>query len=84
MAFKMSGNRLSRIEIERSITDQIESIAGHLDLEGFAYFKVTRTGRSECFASDVTMEVLKKDGVTYTDMAPFWNHPACEKEWGKK
>lgn len=66
--------------IVRALGDQIESIRGHLDLEGVCYIKLTRTAAQGCFVSDATSDVLKKDGMSYKDQSDtFWKNPACVK-----
>lgn len=80
--------KMTRAEVERAVAQQIPAIMGHLDLEGFCYIKVTRTSPDDCFAADVTSQVLKKeepqgDAMTNEDMArTWWKVPAREK-WGK-
>jgi hypothetical protein len=57
-------------------------VAGHLDLEGFAYIKITRTGPDTCFSSDKTSEVLKLEGCDYKEQErTFWQNPAMRKWW---
>ena len=61
----------------------VEIVAGHLDLEGFAFIKITRSGAQECFGADATSEVLRRDGTTYKAMAELhWKDPAMEK-WAR-
>ena len=53
---------------------------GHLDLEGIAYIKITRTGANECFASDETSQALLDKGMDYEEQARvFWKKPARDK-----
>lgn len=67
-----------------ALGQQVNVIVGHLDLEGFAYVKITRTGAEECFASDVTSEVLKKEGFDYKEQKfHFWKRPACDRFKGR-
>lgn len=69
--------------VTRALAEAIEGARAHLDLEGFAYIKITRTGPQSCFASDATSDVLKKD-MSYTEIAEaFWKVPASYK-WGER
>lgn len=76
-------------EVARSALEAlpVEVVAGHLDLEGFCYIKVTRTGPHECFAQDVTQRILTND-IDLTPMTveeisrTYWSQPAMQK-WGK-
>ena len=87
----LKSKKLSRIgvdPIKKAVAQLILPIQGHLDLEGFAYIKITRTGKQECFAADVTSVILKGEepqgarGMSYREMEQtFWRHPAMEK-WG--
>lgn len=74
--------------VQKALAEQVPSIQGHLDLEGFAYIKVTRTGKDDCFAGDATMDVLTRRAgceraFTVDEVAAlFWKKPAKEK-WEK-
>lgn len=62
--------------VERALDGMIEQARAHLDLEGIAYIKVVRTGKDECFATDATADVFRKDGMTNADMErDYWRHP---------
>jgi hypothetical protein len=68
------------------LKDVVPLIAAHLDLEGFAYIKVTRIGKTDCFAADVTMQVLTNEGgnppMTRGEVAKlYWEKPANQKMW---
>ncbi len=58
--------------------------AAHLDLEGVAYIKLTRTGAQECFAADVTSNILGGGEVPgkYKAQEHLWKTPASEKFGG--
>ncbi len=87
MAHLEDGKMLARMPakpIGKAILSMVPVIQGHLDLEGFAYIKVTRTGTIECFAADETSEALKRNGFDYKEQSKtFWKNPAMEK-FGKK
>ena len=80
--------RISRQVVGDALAPNVEIIAAHLDLEGFAYVKITRTGKQGCFSADVTSMILKGEEpaggkMGYSDMDKmFWQHPAMEK-WAK-
>lgn len=80
--------RIARKKVQQAITPHVETFAAHLDLEGFCYIKVIRTGPHECFAQDVTSRVLKGEDpqggkMTLAEMsATFWKEPAMVK-WAK-
>ena len=77
--------RMPRAEVERAVEQQIPAIMGHLDLEGFCYIKITRTSGKDCFAADLTSQVLKGEepaGGPQTQeeiSRMWWRHPAREK-----
>ena len=70
-----------------AILPNVEIVAAHLDLEGFCYLKITRTGRDECFSADVTSQVLRGEEPASGKMTTkeisktFWSRPAMEKDW---
>lgn len=67
---------MSQRRVEQALDGMIEHVRAHLDLEGIAYIKVTRTGKDACFASDATADVFRKDGLHNEDMAKlYWNKP---------
>ena len=80
--------RIARKKIKDAIVPHLETFAAHLDLEGFCYIKVLRTGPHECFAQDVTSHVLKHEAgleraMTVREISDtFWKEPAMVK-WGK-
>jgi hypothetical protein len=81
--------RIARKKVEQAIIPHIETFAAHLDLEGFAYIKIIRTGPHECFAQDVTSRILKGDepqgnrNMTTAEISDtFWKEPAMVK-WAK-
>ena len=80
--------KISRDRVKAAMLQNLEIVAAHLDLEGFAFLKVTRTGAQECFSADVTSQVLKGEEpacgkMTYKEIAKtFWREPAMEK-WGR-
>lgn len=90
----MNDERLERINpatvrVEFSKAQGI--IAGHLDLEGFAYIKIVRDGPQSCFFQDVTQRVLEGmepdthpgGGMTKAEIEKvFWREPAAVK-WGR-
>ena len=77
--------RIARKKVKEALVPHVETFAAHLDLEGFCYIKVLRTGPHECFAQDVTSRVLKGEdpqggAMTLKDMADtFWKKPAMVK-----
>lgn len=77
--------KINPSKIEEALRNVHVVGAAHLDLEGIAYIKLTRTGAQECFASDVTGQILKGEEpaggkMTYADMQKvFWSRPAMEK-----
>lgn len=81
--------RIARKTVEQAITPHVETFAAHLDLEGFCYIKLVRTGAHECFAQDVTSRILKGEepqgnrNMTTGDISDtFWKEPAMVK-WAK-
>lgn len=81
--------RIARDKVRKALLPHIETFAAHLDLEGFAYIKVLRTGPHECFAQDVTSRILKGEepagsrNMTTKEISDtFWKEPAMVK-WGK-
>lgn len=77
--------RISRKKVEQALVP-IDTFASHLDLEGFCYIKLVRTGPHECFAQDVTSMILKGEepqgfkNMTYKDMQEsLWKKPAMVK-----
>lgn len=81
--------RIARNKVHQALLPHIEVFAAHLDLEGFAYIKVLRTGPHECFAQDVTSRILKGEepqgnrNMTTKEISDaFWKTPAMVK-WGK-
>jgi len=81
--------RIPQDSVKKAVAQMTIPIQGHLDLEGFAYIKITRTGKGECFASDVTSQILQGEEpaggkMTYREMEQtFWRKPAAVK-WGKE
>lgn len=74
--------RIDRKKVKEALLAHLEIAAAHLDLEGIAYIKLTRTGSQACFSMDVTSEVLKKQGFDVKDQSKaFWSRPAMEKNW---
>ena len=72
--------RIQRKTVKAALLQNLEIAAAHLDLEGIAYIKVTRTGAQECFSMDVTSEVLKKNGFTTKELSKhFWSKPSMDK-----
>lgn len=77
--------RIDRAKVKEALLQNLEVAAAHLDLEGFAYIKLTRTGAQACFSADVTSEVLKNGGCTGEKMTTkeisktFWSKPAMER-----
>lgn len=76
--------RLVRIDpkkVEAALKDQIVVAAAHLDFEGVAYIKLTRTGAQDCFAADVTSNILGggENSGRYKDQQHMWKRPAMEK-----
>lgn len=70
--------------VRMKLEDQLTVIAAHLDLEGIAYIKVTRTAAQDCFAADKTCEILKLEGMDLkAQKEAFWDKPAYVK-WAKK
>ena len=59
-----------------------ETVASHLDLEGFAHIKIIRHGPHECFAQDVTQATLRESLSLEKIERTFWREPAMVK-WGK-
>jgi hypothetical protein len=81
---KLDNGRIDPELIHMRLTDQLQVIAGHLDLEGFAYVKVVRDGVQSCFAQDQTSELLKTLGFTVEDQKKlYWDKPAYAK-WLEK
>lgn len=80
--------RIARKNVREAIVPHVETFAAHLDLEGFCYIKVIRTGAHECFAQDVTSLVLKGEDPAGGKMTSeeigntFWKEPAMVK-WAK-
>lgn len=71
---------MDQATVARAMGEQIESVRAHLDLEGVAYIKVTRTGPQNCFSSDATCDVLKAKGMDYKEQSEtFWKKPAMKK-----
>jgi len=77
--------------LNKAVAALIESspvVRAHLDLEGFAFVKVTRTGPDSCFSADVTNHVLKGEEPACGKMTTkeisdtFWKVPASER-WDK-
>lgn len=54
--------RMPAMPVHDALLQQMPQIVGHLDLEGVAYVKLTRTGAKTCFASDATADVLPNRG----------------------
>jgi hypothetical protein len=80
--------KMSRAEVERAIAQQIPEIQGHLDLEGFAYVKITRTSADDCFAADLTSQVLKGEEpasgpMTNAEIAKVWWKVPAREKWGR-
>lgn len=79
--------RIPRQTVEKAVLPNIEIVAAHLDLEGFCYLKITRTGRDQCFSVDVTSQVLKGEEPASGKMTTkeiskhFWSKPAMDKDW---
>ena len=76
--------RIDRAKVKEAVLQQLEIAAAHLDLEGFAYIKVTRTGAQACFSADVTSQVLKgevnQEKMTTAEISKtFWQKPAMER-----
>lgn len=67
--------------VEKALQQQIVVAAAHLDFEGVAYIKLTRTGPSECFAADVTSNTLGggENSGRYKEQQKMWEKPAMEK-----
>jgi len=84
---KTDWDKTGRIDpelVRMKLEDQLQVIAAHLDLEGFAYIKVTRTAAQDCFAADKTCEILKLEGMDLkAQKEAFWDKPACVK-WAKE
>lgn len=80
--------RIARKKVEEMLKAlPIETVAAHLDLEGFCYIKVVRTGAHEGFAQDSTQRVLTGElgnpPMTVKEIGEtFWKEPAMVK-WGK-
>lgn len=80
--------RIARKKVQEAIVPHVETFAAHLDLEGFCYVKIMRTGPHECFAQDVTSRILKGEepqggGLTNEEMSKmWWKEPAMVK-WAK-
>ena len=76
--------RIDRAKVKEAVLQQLEIVAAHLDLEGFGYIKVTRTGAQACFSADVTSQVLKgeiaHEQMTTAEISKtFWSKPAMER-----
>lgn len=78
--------RIARKKVKDALLQHIEVFAAHLDLEGFCYVKIVRTGPHENFAQDVTSKILKGEepqgfkNMTHAEMSEaFWNRPAMVK-----
>lgn len=76
--------QILRSKVEEAIKSQIVVGAAHLDFEGVAYIKLTRTGPQECFAADVTSLILGggENSGKYKAQEHLWKQPAMEK-WGE-
>lgn len=80
-------SRIDREKVKAAILQNLEVMAAHLDLEGFAFLKLTRTGLQACFSADVTSQVLKGEEPAGGKMTTkeisktFWNKPAMFKDW---
>ena len=70
--------------MEEALKSQIVVGAAHLDFEGVAYIKLTRTGKDTCFAADVTSLILGggENSGKYKAQEHMWKVPAMEK-WGE-
>lgn len=75
--------RIPQSKVEEALKSQIVVGAAHLDFEGVAYIKITRTGPDACFAADVTSNILGGGEVPgkYKEQEKLWQTPAMEK-WG--
>lgn len=76
--------RIPQSKVEEALRGQIVVGAAHLDFEGVAYIKLTRTGPDSCIAADVTSNVLGGGEVPgkYKAQEVHWKTPAMEK-WGE-
>ncbi len=80
--------RMSRAKVAAALkTLPLETIAGHLDLEGFCFIKVVRTGPHEGHAQDMTQRILTNDidlrPMTVEEISKtYWKEPAMMK-WAK-
>jgi hypothetical protein len=78
--------KVTRIDPSR-VSEALKNLhvvgAAHLDFEGVAYIKLTRTGAQECFAADVTSLILGggENAGKYKAQEHLWKTPAMEK-WG--
>lgn len=80
-------SKIDRQKVKEALLQNLEIAAAHLDLEGFAFIKLTRTGLQACFSADVTSQVLKGEEpaggkMTTAEISKtFWNKPAMFKKW---
>lgn len=77
--------QIPRSKVEDALKSQIVVGAAHLDFEGVAYIKLTRTGPDTCFAADVTSLILgggEGHAGKYKAQEHLWKQPAMEK-WGE-
>jgi hypothetical protein len=80
-------SRIDREKVKEALLQNLEIAAAHLDLEGFAFVKLTRTGLQACFSADVTSQVLKGEEpacgklTTKEISKTFWSKPAMFKDW---
>lgn len=80
---KKKGTRIDPSRVSEALKNLHVVSAAHLDFEGVAYIKLTRTGAQECFAADVTSQILGGGEVAgkYKAQEHMWKRPAMEK-WG--
>ena len=76
--------RISQKKVREALEQQIIVARSHLDLDGFCYVKLVRTGPDDCFAQDVTSGLLRGEHelpkMTYREMErELWRHPAMER-----
>ncbi len=74
--------RIPQSKVEEALKSQVVVGAAHLDFEGVAYVKLTRTGKDTCFAADVTSLILGGGDSKYKEQEHLWKVPAMEK-WGE-
>lgn len=77
-------NKLKASVAMAALEQSLHSVVGHLDLEGVAYIKITRTGKQSCFSMDATGATLRGENavkLSWKELSELWDHPACEKNW---